>query len=902
MVVVDPNVFFRLNRFWEEMFKEPKEVALGAEYLPNLLGPAIGALKAYHDDEEDDGELRGETGRDADVAVRLLRGALRGDPAVALLRWEAPEKVGRLEKLLAEDAVDASKALRALRALRTVLSDDLARRALATQLGYGEEADATVLWGAAVVLACRNVGRFQESQMKTLLKRSFARSVPLALLERHANRVRRDGQVSNSLETLEEEILRQAARRDETAGRDAEPAQSDLFSLFGGDRAWRRSAYRLVSLARRLWTEALDARAGGDGSESAGLGDAVARLTEDRAAQSRMAREVVARYAAYALQKRFRTVVAGEGRGTDPILAEASTALERVLGEIGVSNRPELTREDPESFPPTTSRSALALAAALPVALSEAYADGYVSDNAGVVAETSDRLGKRLTEILAEEQGLTGPPDSEGNGVGADPEALCAAWSARRRLHAAAGEILAELNPSLEEYLREPSQEEPTGSAVSEDRFWAVWRRNYAGEAFHSSRVPWDAVTDSRVLDRAVAEATSRFGGARADYLVVFRVEGIRPQGLNWRMADVTFYDPALFDYGEGPELGPATEESADDAPPACHAAVRTTADTPTGAVRSARQHLTAGLDCYSFGLSGNNLRGDFNPRVQVGEYLTNLSEERGGFTFQREVPFQDEQRAADLGLPRMALAYGRLLAKTAGGDPRGLTQLQDRFIRAVHWLREARFDEDPAKRFILYYVGLEHIFARGEGSDAVGRRAPKLNKTWRNIGDRLIFPGMAFRRVHEMVQQDAELRAIADADVRLHKWERDERVLFDPEKVRALLNLIPETSAEPRQSVSALLEDLEALREDTELIGAVVERLRDLQTVKVRLLQMLRNTVVHDALYQDERMRYYAQEAYEILDDALDKMVGEVTSDDPDCQTIDQLIEKYDGQPWAPS
>ncbi|MBA2713345.1 MAG: hypothetical protein H0U55_07305 [Rubrobacteraceae bacterium] len=71
---------------------------------------------------------------------------------------------------------------------------------------------------------------------------------------------------------------------------------------------------------------------------------------------------------------------------------------------------------------------------------------------------------------------------------------------------------------------------------------------------------------------------------------------------------------------------------------------------------------------------------------------------------------------------------------------------------------------------------------------------------------------------------------------------------------------------------------------------------------MKVRLLQVLRNTVVHDALYQDERMHYYAQEAYELLDDALGKMVGEVTSEDPDCNTIDQLVEKYDGQPWVPS
>jgi hypothetical protein len=46
--------------------------------------------------------------------------------------------------------------------------------------------------------------------------------------------------------------------------------------------------------------------------------------------------------------------------------------------------------------------------------------------------------------------------------------------------------------------------------------------------------------------------------------------------------------------------------------------------------------------------------------------------------------------------------------------------------------------------------------------------------------------------------------------------------------------------------------------------------------------------------------MTYYAQEAYDILDDALEKMVGEMISTDPDCRTIDQLLEKHDTQPWT--
>jgi hypothetical protein len=893
MNIVDSSAFSTLTRFWEKLLSKPKEVALSAEYLPNLLPAAIGAFKAYRRSDDDIG-LKGETERDADVAVRLLRDAFRVDPVVALLRWEVPDQVGRLEGLLAEEVVDAVEVPKALRALRTALSSkDLMRRAIATQLGSGEGADLDVLRGAAVVLACRNVGRFPESQMKNLLKRSFARAVFLTLLEEHADRIRREPEVAGTLKALEKRAIRAALARDGIAGEDrgggSEPGDADLFALFEGGHRWRRSAYRLLALARRLWSAELSGHGPDPGGPAGELAEAVARLTQDREAQRRMAREVIVSYAAYAFRERFGTVVGSEGRRTDPLLGEAAGTLERMLGELGVSNWPELFEDDPESFPPTTTRSAFALSAALPIALSEACAESYASANGELVARMSERLGERLTDLLAEEPELSGPI-----GTG-DAEAVCAAWSARRRLHREAGAILAELKPSLEEHLRHLSRQTRLPNVASGDRFWSLWRRNYAGEAYYSSRVPWDAVGDACVLERAVVEATSRFGGARDEYLVVFRVEGIRPQGMNWPMANVSFYDPEHFDYGEGLKLTSVAEDSS----AFCHAAVRVSADTPAIAVRSARQRLVVCLDCYSFGLSGNSMRPDFNPKVPDGEYVANLSEERGGFSYHRTVDSQDEQRAADLDLPRMARAYAPLLEKAAK-DPQGLTQLQDRFVRAVHWLREARFEADPAKRFVLHYVGMEHIFARGEGSDAVARRAPKLNKTWRNIGNPLVFPGMAFRSVRDMLEEDDELQAIADGH--LGGWGRDERVLFNPSKVRTLLDLLPEDRTEARRKVSDLLEQLESLAADAEAIARCVERLRDLQVVKVRRLQMLRNDVVHAALYQDERMVYYAREAYEILDDALDKMVGEALIEDPDCENIDQLIEKYDGQPWADS
>ncbi len=96
------------------------------------------------------------------------------------------------------------------------------------------------------------------------------------------------------------------------------------------------------------------------------------------------------------------------------------------------------------------------------------------------MAETSGRLGERLTGLLAEEVGSPGSPGSDAAGDGNNAEALCAAWAARRRLHREAGEVLAGLDPGLEGYLRALPTENSLGYAMARDRFWTTWRRNHA--------------------------------------------------------------------------------------------------------------------------------------------------------------------------------------------------------------------------------------------------------------------------------------------------------------------------------------------------------------------------------------------------------------------------------------
>lgn len=158
----------------------------------------------------------------------------------------------------------------------------------------------------------------------------------------------------------------------------------------------------------------------------------------------------------------------------------------------------------------------------------------------------------------------------------------------------------------------------------------------------------------------------------------------------------------------------------------------------------------------------------------------------------------------------------------------------------------------------------------------------------------------MFFDNVLKILQEDDELRAIADEHFRGGTGTRGyfSTISGCASCLILCLRIVRKLDAKFRTR------PVEAPRGASIDIARYVERLRDLQAVKVRRLQMLRNTVVHDhdALYQDERMVYQAREAHEIFDDALDKMVGEVLREDSECENIDWLIQKYDDQPWANS
>lgn len=491
MTMVDSNVFSSWIRYWERTLKKPKEVALSAEYLPNLLPVAIESFERW-DRSNHNEELSADSDHEAGLAVRLLGYALVKDDVVHLLKRELPEEVSSLETILAQETIDTRQVREILETLQATLSEDLVKRSIRTQFALGEGADRRGLRGTAIVLACQSLGRFPKSQLQRLLGRSLSEAATFVLLEENVDRISSHTEVEAHMSILNERVIYETAKRNEFHA-STTSEETDLFKLFD-DAWWRRSAYRLASHLRQIYTEKLRKIEQTFSDATPTLARIVSSLNEDQQAQHEMAREIVKHYVTSVFRRQIRTVVRQDSNLPSEMLGDAAEALEQTLVDLGISNYPGLSGDDSERFPPTRTRSAEALATALPIVLSEICATSYIESYSALVSRAAARLGERLIELLASEPNLSRQPVADENTHSLTT--LCATWASRRSLHREMGQILLQLNPSIRDHLQHLSHNMLHTDVSASERFWALWRKYYAGEALssYSPRIPWDIV------------------------------------------------------------------------------------------------------------------------------------------------------------------------------------------------------------------------------------------------------------------------------------------------------------------------------------------------------------------------------------------------------------------------
>jgi hypothetical protein len=549
-------------------------------------------------------------------------------------------------------------------------------------------------------------------------------------------------------------------------------------------------------------------------------------------------------------------------------------------------NPSHLTRLAVDALTKATSRT-----------VAENFADRVLPADLRELAAT---IGNRLAETFVENSSA----DSADSPLTPQKiDQLCIHWVTRRSLQGELARLLIPLAGNINNALVRllgPAAETPL-TILDKDLsfFWDVWKVEFSKRSTSSGTiceyVPWALLTDEQ-LGEIVDKFFAFFFPPAQTYFAVFKVKGIKPNGAKWTAGDVTFYDPAVFDYGEGGHF-----LFRDDAPlpnDLTYARVKVVAETAVSAWESALPILGYALDAFSFATSVNARAGGMRPQVLNGVFAIRESQKSGGFKAEStraelfSVPSAESGKLSEVGS-----AYGKLLT-LASRDPSKLKQVQAGFLRSLHWYRKGRWEPDHAERFLFYWISLEHLFAGGDKDKSKLLAAILgIHIIWQNH-EGLFWVLESWRALLDHIEKNEPIRSVADGRSELRRWRFDLNVLLKPENLMLLNSLSPDDYAEAKAYFLKCAEDFQKVVDEKEDHRQAVEKLRELFEFKLRLLYGLRHELVHEALTYRKGMRLYAETLEAIVEDVLRKIVTTAIQETPDYDSVENLAEWYQ-LPW---
>jgi hypothetical protein len=872
---------------WERRLKEPKDLLMG-RFFVNIVPAALEELEERYLHGTKKQIDRGKQSWERRL-LSLLEDVYTHTPqTVDLYRLHYGQDVDRLGQLLSRRGpYDVELIYPILQQIQEPPAPTSLGTELRKELLRGTDADHDRLRSICVLLAHRGLQSRDAKKLKDLPKKTLARACVSLLLERHLRLLAENAELNTAILDLLHHHLQKLTYPVAPPG-DANSRNHDLFGVFGDSPSWWNLSYRLIDDLREAW-------AGKTREKAANATmDPVRDLRADREAVLELGSEVIRGFARVFLRQASRSAAQEESREPNSKPQDLGSRLNELLVQTGVFHAVpgdvgEINRRS------TVNRAAEALVDASVWFLADVGAERFIEygDNQVLAAE----IGDRLTELLAKEGKNAGssqhaPEDDE-------IEDMCSACFARRSTHAALGHLLTPLTERLASYLPHLAEDLDLGQLGLDQGtlpFWERWIKRFSQVFERVDYLSWHTL-EEEAFERTIDAFIAELDRPQAEWRVVFVIPNIDPEGITWSMGDVMFYDPRVFDFGEGRWLDPEGRRLERTS----FARVTVRADTETAAEEAGRRVLTDALNALSFALSSGKGLGGYKPAIEFSTHFSEVGSQtwRAVARRKRREVYTNPLAKANK-VPEFGAAYDHLLSLSAR-QPRMLNEVQVGFLRAMHWYVKARWEPDPGERFLHCWVGLEHLFVEGRQQSKTQfiENVPRLSITWASLKD-LWWVMQSLREVVSFIKSDAEMSAEAEACPELEGWKTDNRILLDPEKVKTLAERGTEVGSPLVANLKGHAEDLRRLALDAALIEQDVEELRDAERFKLLLFNNLRNNLVHEALTHDPNMEVFADELEEILNRVLVRMVVDATSDTPEFATVQDLMKGYQRQPWG--
>jgi hypothetical protein len=422
---------------------------------------------------------------------------------------------------------------------------------------------------------------------------------------------------------------------------------------------------------------------------------------------------------------------------------------------------------------------------------------------------------------------------------------------------------------------------------------FAVFRRSWAMSIARGAtsvsdlvhRLPHQTPLDDRaaLVDACLAPLVGR---PQVRY-VTWSVVGIRPNVELWRLGSVEFFDPHRVNFGA------ARTSSHGDKPVTC-VRVRVEAESDEEAKVRAWPSLERALDVLVFAFSVQQTLGGFRPEV-LRDSSVEAPEE--GIRWSRGATHRAEVGEAIDGSDAaiIAAAYEPLIQRAA--VPSQLSVLETRVIRALGWYRRARWQLDPTRRVLDYWIVLEQFFAAPSepNKERAAARAAALCITWRDVPALEQVRSLA-QKARSWTSRDSVMRSPVDAVPDLKDWDRHDSVLMNLSRAEAFVAALGQAGQKPVYELF-----LRDLRDAWSQKSAIICALRDRQwacRLQLERVYQYRCGIVHEAESPGLEVAALSDSLERIAEDCLKKAVHYLFEVQDAVHTVDALT-KWWSRPW---
>jgi len=889
-----------LNDWENHILKDPENIVLGRT-LGNVLELALAELQSLSLQKRTKGRIeRSESGQAqwAREMLELLEEEFVNDARgrIAMLRKHFPVEVGALEQEVRRGRFDIASTETAIQALLGIDWDEFLFKELESELARGKRYDRSALRCISYMLAELALRRHAPKELKSIPRSVFTREYTRYLLAEHGKRAVASAAVEQAFGDAVTWVLSQ------TSGVwvvDIAPSNANSLFALSKSMFWQFSIYELIRAIQTRVTDMLATVSFAKTATAEGETD----VTWDRVAQ-KLAPFVVERYiqALYTHALRSEIKKQLESSEDTPLVFFIHLLVDATVEECGFGDIKARDRDGASRY--AASKHALEESLVTPLArgLSETlFAFDRVDEpwaKESCIAQMEDWLASELQLVYAEPTPLS-IPLSQDAALSVSQELVCrtsfheALWTYLKPVTA----LLAD-GPRIAEAVQSGASDMDYPEGLQ--KLWTRWQDavpRYA-EMFHLFHsLPWKDLSEPS-LSQLVDALSRRINQPLEEWSVFYKVQGLDFLGEKWKLGKVLFYDPKVYDFGEGETFYPQ-KESLQNLAGVC---IDVKANSQFAARAKAHARTEEALDVISFALSVGRDLGGLDPRV-LPQVLEIPRASPGYWSGEESIPASNkptdvkEIKQKDRQILR---SYGTLLVDSESGAS-SLSDIQKMFLKAVRWYRMGRWQDDPIESFLFHWIALESMFAVGERAveHLLLEKVPRIEITGREVLWDLWFRWIEdWKAAIQGIKGCPALLNSVEQDPNLQGWDHYYHVLLDAGNASKLEQYADAAASMPLEAVQGWVLKVKSL--DSAALKEEVERRRAASRYRLHVMYARRNLVVHEAhSFRDASdMAIYAQELQKLLERVLRIIVAEAIEPSSQCQTIEELIDLAN-RPW---